>query len=548
METFVQLLEPVSGNLYLSAFVALIPILYYLVALAGFKVRGWLTGMTTMLIAMVIACVAFEMPAGFAGMAALQGIIYGILPIGWIIWMSVFLYKMTVKTGHFDIIRDSVISLTDDRRIQALLIAFSFGAFLEGAAGFGAPVAITAALLVGLGFKPLYAAGICLLANTAPVAFGAVGVPVTVMDGLGVYANGTPIPATDIAAMIGRQLPLVSIFIPFYLVATMAGFKRVFEVLPAVVVAGGSFAVSQFFSSNFMGPELPDILSALVSLVCTVALLKVWKPKTTWKFEGEPEQSVTPKSYTTGQIISAWSPFLILTISISVWTLAPVKALFKPFVIQYAVPLIHNNIVSSISQQPIAAMFKLDFIGATGTAILVAAILSKFVIGISWSDMFTVAIDTFKEIKLALLSICFVVGFAYVMNASGMTNTLGSALAATGNAFAFCSAALGWIAVFITGSDTSGNLLFGKLQQVAASRIGVDPLLAMAANASGGVTGKMISPQSIAVAAASVGLLGRESELLRFTVKHSIFLLIFVSAIVALQSTPILSWMIPAHP
>jgi transporter, lactate permease family len=548
METFVQLLEPVSGNLYLSAFVALIPILYYLVALAGFKVRGWLTGMTTMLIAIVIACVAFEMPAGFAGMAALQGIIYGILPIGWIIWMSVFLYKMTVKTGHFDIIRDSVISLTDDRRIQALLIAFSFGAFLEGAAGFGAPVAITAALLVGLGFKPLYAAGICLLANTAPVAFGAVGVPVTVMDGLGVYANGTPIPATDIAAMIGRQLPLVSIFIPFYLVATMAGFKRVFEVLPAVVVAGGSFAVSQFFSSNFMGPELPDILSALVSLVCTVALLKVWKPKTTWKFEGEPEQSVTPKSYTTGQIISAWSPFLILTISISVWTLAPVKALFKPFVIQYAVPLIHNNIVSSISQQPIAAMFKLDFIGATGTAILVAAILSKFVIGISWSDMFAVAIDTFKEIKLALLSICFVVGFAYVMNASGMTNTLGSALAATGNAFAFCSAALGWIAVFITGSDTSGNLLFGKLQQVAASRIGVDPLLAMAANASGGVTGKMISPQSIAVAAASVGLLGRESELLRFTVKHSIFLLIFVSAIVALQSTPILSWMIPAHP
>ena len=548
METFVQLLEPVSGNLYLSAFVALIPILYYLVALAGFKVRGWLTGMTTMLIAIVIACVAFEMPAGFAGMAALQGIIYGILPIGWIIWMSVFLYKMTVKTGHFDIIRDSVISLTDDRRIQALLIAFSFGAFLEGAAGFGAPVAITAALLVGLGFKPLYAAGICLLANTAPVAFGAVGVPVTVMDGLGVYANGTPIPATDIAAMIGRQLPLVSIFIPFYLVVTMAGFKRVFEVLPAVVVAGGSFAVSQFFSSNFMGPELPDILSALVSLVCTVALLKVWKPKTTWKFEGEPEQSVTPKSYTTGQIISAWSPFLILTISISVWTLAPVKALFKPFVIQYAVPLIHNNIVSSISQQPIAAMFKLDFIGATGTAILVAAILSKFVIGISWSDMFAVAIDTFKEIKLALLSICFVVGFAYVMNASGMTNTLGSALAATGNAFAFCSAALGWIAVFITGSDTSGNLLFGKLQQVAASRIGVDPLLAMAANASGGVTGKMISPQSIAVAAASVGLLGRESELLRFTVKHSIFLLIFVSAIVALQSTPILSWMIPAHP
>ncbi len=548
MDTFVQQLDPIGGSLFTSALVALIPILFYLIVLAVLKVRGWLTGLLTMILAMIIGCTAFNMPGNFAVMAAVQGVIYAMLPIGWIIWMAVFLYKMTIKTGHFDIIRDSIVSLTDDRRIQALIIAFSFGAFLEGASGFGAPVAITAALLVGLGFKPLYAAGICLLANTAPVAFGAVGVPVTVMDSLGSYANGSPIPATDIAAMIGRQLPLVSVFIPFYLVVTMAGFKKALEVLPAVIVAGGSFAISQFFSSNFMGPELPDILSALVSLLCTVLLLRVWKPKTTWKFEGEPEQTVAPKAHSVGEIITAWMPFLILTLSIAVWTLAPVKAIFKPFILQYAVPLIHNNVINSISNQPIAAMIKLDFIGATGTAILVAAIISKFVIKISWSDMFTVAIDTFKEIKLALLSICFIVGFAYVMNASGMTNTLGSALAATGGAFAFCSAALGWIAVFITGSDAAGNLLFGKLQQVAASGVGIDPLLAMAANASGGVTGKMISPQSIAIGAAAVGLLGRESELLRFTVKHSIFLLIFVSAIVALQSTPILGWMIPMHP
>ena len=548
MDTFVQQLDPIGGSLFTSALVALIPILFYLIVLAVLKVRGWLTGLLTMILAMIIGCTAFNMPGNFAVMAAVQGVIYAMLPIGWIIWMAVFLYKMTIKTGHFDIIRDSIVSLTDDRRIQALIIAFSFGAFLEGASGFGAPVAITAALLVGLGFKPLYAAGICLLANTAPVAFGAVGVPVTVMDSLGSYANGSPIPATDIAAMIGRQLPLVSVFIPFYLVVTMAGFKKALEVLPAVIVAGGSFAISQFFSSNFMGPELPDILSALVSLLCTVLLLRVWKPKTTWKFEGEPEQTVAPKAHSVGEIITAWMPFLILTLSIAVWTLAPVKAIFKPFILQYAVPLIHNNVINSISNQPIAAMIKLDFIGATGTAILVAAIISKFVIKISWSDMFTVAIDTFKEIKLALLSICFIVGFAYVMNASGMTNTLGSALAATGGAFAFCSAALGWIAVFITGSDAAGNLLFGKLQQVAASGVGIDPLLAMAANASGGVTGKMISPQSIAIGAAAVGLLGRESELLRFTVKHSIFLLIFVSAIVALQSTPILGWVIPMHP
>lgn len=548
MGIFEQQLQPVGGSLYVSALVALVPIVYYLIALAGFKMRGWLTGMTTMILAIVVAVVAFQMPGSYAAMAALQGIVYGILPIGWIIWTSVFLYKMTVKTGHFDVIRDSVTSLTDDRRIQALLIAFSFGAFLEGAAGFGAPVAITASLLVGLGFNPLYAAGICLLANTAPVAFGAVGVPVTVMDGLGVYANGSPIPATDIAAMIGRQLPLVSVFIPLYLVITMAGFKNVVEVLPAIIVSGGSFAIAQFFSSNYMGPELPDILSALFSLVCTIALLKVWRPKNVWRFADEPERKLETKSHSVGEILTAWSPFVILTACISLWTLAPVKAIFKPFVVQIPVPLIHNNIISSISEQPLAAMFKIDFIGATGTAILIAALISKFVINISWSDMISVFFETFREIKLALLTICFVVGFAYVMNASGMTNTLGSALAATGGAFAFCSAALGWIAVFITGSDTSGNLLFGKLQQVAASKVGVDPLLAMAANASGGVTGKMISPQSIAVAAAAVGLLGRESELLRFTVKHSIFLLVLVSILVALQSTPLLSWMIPVHP
>ena len=550
MEKFTQLLQPVADNLYLSALVALIPIVFYLVALAGFKVKGWLTGLLTLLVAIVIACVFFKMPFQFAAFSTLQGMVYGFMPIGWIILTSVFLYKMTVKTGHFDIIRDSITSLTDDRRIQALIIAFSFGAFLEGAAGFGAPVAITASLLVGLGFRPLYAAGVCMIANTAPVAFGAVGAPVTAMDGLATYANGSPIAAAEIAAMIGRQLPLVSIFIPFYLVLIMAGFKKTLEIWPALLVSGGSFAIAQFISSNYMGEQLPDILSSLVSLVSMVILLQFWKPKTTWRFADEKEvdaNTAQPK-HSLKEVLVAWSPFVVLTLVIFIWTMKSSKAFFKTIALNPKVPFIHNNIISSVSGKEIAAVFKLDLVGSIGTAILVAALISKFIIKISWKDTGATFVQTFKEVKIALLTICFVVGFAYIMNASGMSNTLGYALAATGGAFKVLSPALGWIGVFITGSDTSANLLFAKLQQVTASKVGMDPLLAVAANASGGVVGKMISPQSIAVAAAAVGLVGKEPDLLKFTVKHSFILLIIVCAIIALQSTGVLGWMIPVHP
>ena len=550
MEKFTQLLQPVADNLYISALVALIPIVFYLVALAGLKVKGWLTGLLTLLVAIVIAILFFKMPFQFAAFSTLHGMVYGVMPIGWIILTSVFLYKMTVKTGHFDIIRDSITSLTDDRRIQALIIAFSFGAFLEGAAGFGAPVAITASLLVGLGFRPLYAAGVCLIANTAPVAFGAVGAPVTAMDGLATYANGSPIAAAEIAAMIGRQLPLVSIFIPFYLVLIMAGFKKTLEVWPALLVSGGSFALAQFVSSNYMGEQLPDILSSLVSLVSMVILLQFWKPKTTWRFSDEKEvdeNAVHPK-HSLKEVLVAWSPFVVLTLVIFIWTMKSSKAFFKTIALNPKVPVIHNNIISSVSGKEIAAVFKLDLVGSIGTAILVAASISKFIIKISWKDAGATFVQTFKEVKIALLTISFVVGFAYIMNASGMSNTLGYALAATGGAFKVLSPALGWIGVFITGSDTSANLLFAKLQQVTASKVGMDPLLAVAANASGGVVGKMISPQSIAVAAAAVGLVGKEPDLLKFTVKHSFILLIIVCAIIALQSTGVLGWMIPVHP
>jgi lactate permease len=551
---FTQNFTPVGNSLALSAIVALIPIIYFFWALAIKRMKGHIAGLTTLLVALIVAVVAYKMPVPTALMSATQGAVYGILPIGWIIIASVFLYKLTVKTGQFDIIRHSILSITEDRRLQALLVAFSFGAFLEGAAGFGAPVAISAALLVGLGFNPLYAAGICLLANTAPVAFGAIGIPVTAMEG------PTGIAATEISKMIGRQLPFVSAFIPFYLVFIMSGFKKTLE-------------VTQFLSSNFLGPELPDILSSLVSLFSLTIFLKFWKPKQIFRFAAESElaatsanalhsHSSTKKQYSSGQIFKAWSPFLVLTAMISLWGVPTIKlaltgnyagtnAILKAInsighvlTLAPAVPLLNNKIINSAGK-PIAAVYNLQILAAAGTAILIATMITKFIVKISWKNWVTTFGETINELKLPILTIVSVVGFAYVTNASGMTTTLGMALAKTGAVlFPFFSPFLGWLGVFITGSDTSSNVLFANLQKVTATSIGMNPVLALAANSSGGVTGKMISPQSIAVACAAVGLAGKESELFRFTIKHSLFLLVIMGAIVYLQNT-ILTFMIP---
>ena len=502
------------------------------------------------------------MPVGMSIMSASQGIVYGLLPIGWIIVTSVLLYKLTVKSGQFSIIRNFILSITEDRRLQALLVAFSFGAFLEGAAGFGAPVAISAALLAGLGFNPLYAAGICLLANTAPVAFGAIGIPITAVEG------PTGIPAFEISKMVGRQLPFISVFIPFYLVIIMAGFKRVWEVLPAILVSGISFALTQYLSSNFLGPELPDILSALVSLFALVILLKFWKPKTIFRFKGKLETAASAEikkapdpTYSPGQIFHAWSPFLVLTAFISLWGIPVIKnaltghyegtnfilkginGLGERLTFLPEVPLLNNKIINGTGEA-VAAIFKLEVLGAAGTAILFSCIVTKYIARLSWKDVYATAKETLHELKFPILTISSVVGFAYVTNASGMSTTLGMTLAKTGALFPFFSPVLGWLGVFITGSDTSANLMFGNLQKVTSMSVGMDPVLAIAANSSGGVTGKMISPQSIAVACAAVGLAGKESELLRFTLKHSVFLLLIVCLITFLQHN-VLSWMIP---
>lgn len=558
---FKQNFTAVGDSLAWSAIVALIPILYFFWALAIKRMKGHWAGLSTLLIAMIVAVVAFKMPAQIAVMSVTQGAVYGVLPIGWIIIASVFLYKLTVKTGQFDIIRSSVVSLTEDRRLQTLLIAFSFGAFLEGAAGFGAPVAISAALLVGLGFNPLYAAGLCLIANTAPVAFGAIGTPIIAMEG------PTGIHALEISKMVGRQLPLVSIFIPFYLIVIMAGFKKAKEILPAILITGISFAITQYLTSNYLGPELPDILSALVSLIALAIFLKFWKPKTIFRFSTEQEaatlsQHSTIQKYTSGQIFRAWSPFLVLTAFITLWGVPTIKLALtghytgtngilkminfvgNALTFSPNVPLLNNKVINTAGA-PVPAVYKLEILAAAGTSVLIAAIVSKFILKISWKDWVVTFGETLNEMKYPIITIASVVGFAYITNASGMSTTLGMALAKTGKLFAFFSPFLGWLGVFITGSDTSSNLLFANMQKITAESLGMNPILAVAANSSGGVFGKMISPQSIAVACAAVGLVGKEGDLFRFTVKYSLLLVFLMGILITLQNSSLLGWMLP---
>lgn len=555
--TFTQDFTAVANSLGWTALVATVPILYFFWALAIKKMKGYMAGLTTLILAILVAVIAFKVPVITALASASQGAVYGIIPIGWIIITSVFLYNLTVKTGHFEVIRSSVLSITPDRRIQALLIAFSFGAFLEGAAGFGAPVAISAALLVGLGFKPLQAAGLCLIANTAPVAFGAIGVPITVMEGI------TGIPAIEISKMVGRQLPILAVFIPLVLVVIMVGFKKALEVLPAILVSGFSFAITQFLSSNYLGAELPDILSSLVSLIALTIFLRFWQPKTIYRFKDDVQVSeIKQTHYTGGQVLTAWSPFIVLTFFISAWGIPTFKkalvgtydggnailnfvnSIGSALTFYPEVPFLHNVVIDGATGKEIAAVYKLELLGAAGTAILFAAIISKFILKISWGNWVKTFFSTLNEIKFPLLTICCVVGYAYVANTAGMMATLGLVLAKTGALFPFFSPILGWIGVVVTGSDTSSNVLFAKLQQVTAESVGMDPVLALAANTGGGVTGKMISPQTLAVAAAVVGLAGKESELLKFAFKYSLILLLAICIITFLQST-VLTWMIP---
>ena len=528
-------------NLTLSALVAAVPIIFIFCALI-MKMKGYVASLLTVLVAMILAILVNGMPAKLAALSALHGALYGIFPICWIILGAVFLYNVTVRSGQFEIIKNFMASITPDRRLQALLIAFSFGAFLEGAAGFGAPVAITAGMLVGLGFNPLYAAGICLIANTAPVAFGAVGTPIIIASRV------SDIPEMAISQMVGRTLPLLSAVVPFYLVTLMAGFRRSIEVLPAILVSGFSFAFFQWFSSNYIGPLLPDVIAGIASILCLMVLLKYWKPKSIWRFSEEPEPTIdTQLNYSAGQVIRAWTPFFVMTIMIIAWGLEPVKSALNSIgIIKFAIPGLHDAILKADGSPLVIKPFEFNYLSNPGTALLLASLISLPLIGMSYKKGAETYWATLHQLKFPIITIASVVGFAFVANNSGMSTTMAMALASTGGLFPFFSPILGWLGVFLTGSDTSSNALFCKLQYTSADAIGVDPLVTVSANASGGVTGKMISPQSIAIGAAAVGLVGKESELFRFTLKHSFIMLLVICVITTVQAyvTP---WIIPRY-
>jgi L-lactate transport len=549
---WIQNYAAVGNSIGLTALVATIPIIFLFWALAIKRMKGHYAGLGALGLTILVAIFVYQMPATLALSSTLYGMLYGLFPVGWIVVTAVFLYNLTVEAGQFDIIKNSIASLTDDRRLQALLIAFGFGAFLEGAAGFGAPVAISGAILIGLGFNPLYAAGLCLIANTAPVAFGAIGIPIITAGQV------TGISDVLISQAVGRQLPFLSLIIPLYLVMIMGGWKAAKEVLPAIMVTGISFAALQFATSQ-MGPMLPDIVSSLGSILSLAIFLKFWKPANVWRFPDEAKiVEKTKLEYTTAQVVKAWSPFAVLTVLVGIWGLPA----FKNWVaksLQWFVsikwpglydaagnPIIYKNtpIVANVTKGAYTAVYKWDFFAAAGTAILITAVITAVILGIGPARFLRIFGKTFKQLAFPLTTISAVLGFAYIANYSGLSYTLGLAFAGTGKAFPFLSPFLGWLAVFLTGSDTSANALFGKLQQVTAEQVGVNPVLTVAANSSGGVCGKMISPQSIAVATASVGLVGKEADLFRFTVKHSLILVTAIGVITFLQAY-VFTWMIP---
>lgn len=540
---WLQMYNP-FGSIVGSALVAAIPLYILFFMLAVKRAKGHFAAGLALAGAFAVAVAVWGMPVSLAGSSFLYGASIGIFPIVWIVVTAIWVYNMTVESGQFEIIKSSLATITEDRRLQAIFIAFAFGSFIEGTAGFGTPVAITAAMLVGLGFNPLYAAGLCLIANTAPVAFGALGIPIIAV------AELTKLDVMHISAITGRQLPFLSVIVPLWLSVTMCGFKRSMEVLPACIVAGLCFAVTQFITSNYVGPMLPDVLSAIATIVGLGLFLKVWQPKSIWRFPNEPASTTKAVcNYSQAEVMRAWMPWIILAAMVFVWGLKPVQDLMKTTVISFPWPGLDGLVTKTapIVAQDTAykAMYKFNWLTSPGTAVLIAGILSlavlpKYGVGRAIGCFG----KTLHQLRFPIVTIAMIVGLAYLMNYSGMSSTLGLAFAQTGSLFPLFSPIIGWLGVFLTGSDTSSNLLFGNLQMTTAQQIGVSPELCVAANSSGGVTGKMISPQSISVATAAANMVGQEGNLFLFTLKHSLAMITFVCILTYLQAYP-LSWMLP---
>jgi lactate permease len=515
--------QPLMDSLAWSTFAAAVPILVLLLLIGVLRKPAWIAALSGLAAALIIAIGVYGMPTNLAVSSATNGAAFGLLPIGWIVYWAVVLYRMTLETGKFEIIKDSIGGLTTDRRLQAMLIAFAFGAFVEGAAGFGTPVAVAAAMLTGLGFSPFFAAGICLLANTAPVAFGSIGIPVVTLAGT------TGISELELSTWVGRLCAPISLFIPAYLVLVMGGFRGLKGVLPAAIVCGVCFASVQFLISNFVGPQLVDIVASLAAIVGLIVLFKFWQPKDAFVLAGEHQASVAPKSYGFSPTLLAWSPYLFLVLFVLIWGYPKSKAMLEAVSIPIQWPGLHNQImrVAPIvaNPSPYAAVFNFNWLAAAGTACALATVASALVLRVSVGTYFGLLWKVLKQMAFSLLTIAAVLGLAYVMNYSGATVTLGEAFAKTGALFPFFSAMLGWLGVFLTGSDTSANALFGNLQVVTANSLGLNPAMMAASNSAGGVMGKMISLTSLAVAVAATGMArSEEGKLFRFTVKHSVFL------------------------
>ncbi len=521
---------PVADSLWGSSLVAALPVFALLYLLGVKRKPAWIASLSGLAAAVAVALFAYRMPAGAMASAVGYGAAFGLFPIGWVVFCAILLYRITVETGKFEILKDSIGSLTSDRRLQALLIAFAFGAFIEGAAGFGTPVAVAAAMLTGLGFSPFYAAGICLLANTAPVAFGSIGIPVLTLSAV------TGLPMNGLSAAVGRICAPISLIIPAYLMAVMGGWAGLRGVLIGTTVCGISFASVQFLVSNYIGPQLTDILSSLAAIASLVVLLLLWKPKDDFHFKGNVSAPLAAKHHTPGEVLLAWGPYALLVVFVLLWGWEPVRVLLNRVNLVFNWPGLHNLVERVppvvLQSTPYAASYNFNWLSASGTACLFASICSAILLRMSPRRFAQVFWKTVKQLALPELTIAAVLALAFLMNYSGATATLGLAFAATGAVFPFFSALLGWLGVFLTGSDTSANALFGNLQVVTATRLNFSPVLMAAANSSGGVMGKMISLQSIAVAAAATGLDRKEeANLFRLTLRHSVILAVLIGLI-----------------
>jgi lactate permease len=527
-----QVYDPLH-NWILSTLVAALPILVLFGLLAGLRVKPHWCAIAGAGTAVLVAVTIFGMPLRLAGMSFVYGVGFGVLKIAWIVLAAVYLYDISVFTGQFEIMKESVAAITADRRLQLLLVAFCFGAFIEGAAGFGAPVAIAGAFMIGLGFKPFHAAALNLIANTSPVAWGAIGTPVHTL------AAVSGLPESDLSAMIGRILPITGIIVPFWLVRAMVGWGETIEVLPAILVVGTSFSLTQYLWSNHVDSNLVDIAGGVISLVATVVFLRIWQPKRIWRFADEHAAAI--QKHTPGQIAKAWLPFAILSLTVLAWGLPVIKgAINRTTTPVWDVPWLHNAVTRAApvvtKLTPEAARYDFNWLSATGTGCFIAAILAGLLLGVGPVQLAKIFWYTLKRMKLAVIAISFMLGLGFTTRYSGLDAVLGLAFTRTGWLFPFFGTFLGWLGVALTGSDTSSNALFGSLQRITAQQLNLDPVLMCAANSAGGVMGKMVDAQSICVATSATNQVGNEGTIFRHVFWHSIALGAIVGLIVLMYA------------